>query len=253
MVLWHGIWLLLPKIREMRFLVTVAIILSPLMNFAQTGVAEAAAVQQVAGGRSVTISGGLQVAVPTGEFAENYDGNLFGIYAELSMPLLNLPIEIGGGFVWHSLASQSQTVEIDNTLVPDNDRGDLFVRGNAYTYQVHGRIRPFNGRFRPYGELYTGVRNFSITSELKLDNLNQASGDLLERDFTFMGGYAIGAKFQLLPGFFLEARYDNQTGSKATYVDPDSIVILSDGSFTYDTQSSQTNQWAISLGVALSF
>lgn len=203
--------------------------------------------------RSVTLSGGFQLVVPQEEFKENYEGYPFGIFAALSVPIRDLPLEIGGGFVWNSLSRQSQSVTIQNNLVPDRNRGDLFVRGNSYTYQLHGRVRPFDGTVRPYGELFAGVRNFSITSELQLDNANQASGDLAERDFTFIAGWAVGLSIQLITGVFLEARYDNQVGSKATYINPESVVIGNDGSFSYETRSSTTKQWAMSLGVAFSF
>jgi len=233
-----------------RFLL-ISLTCIPLWLFGQNG-QEQFVIQEV-DRRSFTLSGGFQLAVPQGDFADNYNGNLFGMYACLSVPLLDLPIEVGGGFVWNSLLTQGQGVEIINNLVPDRDEGELLVKGNAYTYQLQGRLRPLNGRFRPYGELYAGVRNFRITSELKLEDVNQASGDLIESDLTFMAGYAIGAKFQLIPVLFLELRYDNQTGSEATYIDPESVVIRDDGSFSYDTRSSKTNQWALSLGVAFSF
>ncbi len=238
------------KTMHMRRLIVLFFILTPWTLLAQQG---NQVVLEPVNRRSFTLSGGFQVVTPQGEFGENYEGNPFGIFAALSLPIINLPIEVGGGFVWNSLSSQSQSVSIQNNLVPTRDRGDLYVRGNAYTYQLHGRVRPLDGKFRPYGELFAGVRNFSITSELQLDNANQASGDLAERDFTFIAGWAVGLKYQLVPGIFLEARYDNQAGSEATYIDPESVVIENDGSFSYGTKSSQTSQWAISLGVAFSF
>lgn len=203
--------------------------------------------------RSVTISAGLQLAVPKGEFADNYDGNPFGVNASVSIPLLGLPFEFGGGFAWNRMGGASQDVEIANNITGTRDRGKLNVNGNAYTYQLHGRFRPFDGKFRPYGELFAGVRNFSVRSELNLNNANQASGDLLERDFTFLAGYAIGAKYQLTTGIFIEARFDSQVGSRATYIDPESVVISDTGNFTYSNKNSRTDQWALSLGVAFSF
>lgn len=238
------------KMKVMRSLVVLFCILLPWSILAQQG---NQVVLEPVNRRSFTLSGGFQLAVPQGEFSESYEGNPFGIFAALSIPIRNLPLEVGGGFVWNSLSSQSQSVNIQNVLVPTRDRGDLFVRGNAYTYQLHGRVRPFDGRFRPYGELFAGMRSFSVTSELQLDNVNQASGDIAERDFTFIAGWAVGLKYQLVPGIFLEARYDNQAGGDVTYIDPESVVIGNDGSFTYDTQNSQTKQWAMSLGVAFSF
>lgn len=234
----------------MRRLILLFCALMPVIGFAQQN--DQILLERV-NRRHFTLSGGFQLAVPTGEFRESYDGNPFGIFAALSLPIGNSPIEVGGGFVWNSLSSKSQSVNIQNNLVPNRDRGDLYVRGNAYTYQLHGRIRPLNGRLRPYGELFAGVRNFSVTSELELDNANQASGDLAERDFTFIAGWAVGLKYQLIEGIFLEARYDNQAGGEVTYINPETVVIENDGSFSYDTQSSQTNQWAMSLGIAFSF
>lgn len=202
--------------------------------------------------RGVTLSGGLQLAVPKGEFAENYKGRPFGINANLSIPMLHLPFEIGGGFIWNGLGKADQEISIVDNINQNIQKGDLTVNGNAYTYQLHGRLRPFNGRFRPYGELFAGVRTFSIRSSLEVRNANQASGDLLERSFTFIAGYAIGAKYELTPGIFLEGRFTSQAGSNATYINPESIVIDANGNFTYGTLNSTTDQWALSLGVAFS-
>jgi hypothetical protein len=202
--------------------------------------------------RGVTLSGGLQLAVPKGEFAENYNGRPFGINANLSIPMLHLPFEIGGGFIWNGLGKADQEIDIVDKVNQNIQKGDLNVNGNAYTYQLHGRFRPFNGRFRPYGELFAGVRTFSIRSSLDVRDVNQSSGELLERSFTFLAGYAIGAKYEMVPGIFLEARFTSQAGSNATYVDPESIVIDPNGNFSYGTLNSTTDQWALSLGIAFS-
>ena len=74
------------------YLITLFISLSAISAFAQLP------------GRSATLSGGAQLAVPRGEYGELYKGTPFGINASLSMPILKLPVEAGGGFAWNKIA-----------------------------------------------------------------------------------------------------------------------------------------------------
>lgn len=200
--------------------------------------------------RGVTLSGGLQVAVPTGEFAENYGRLPFGLNAFLSVPLLNAPIEIGGGFAWNHMASSREDVNIQSSA--NGDVGTLRINGNSYTYQIHGRLRPFNGRFRPYGEVFVGARNFSTTSKLQTSG-GVSPTERLDRSFTFIAGWGVGAKYEMTPGVFLEARFESSIGSKATYIDPESISITDSNNFDYQNLESRTDQWALSVGVAFAF
>ncbi len=203
--------------------------------------------------RAPTLSVGMQLAIPTGEFAEYYGGKPFGINAMLSIPLLSLPFEVGGGFAWNAMGGNSKNISVYDTE-GNAQNGSLRVNGNAYTYQIHGRFRPLNGKFRPYGELFTGVRNFSIKSKLESDFGSEPTEERLNRSFTGIAGYAIGAKYQLVQGIFVEARFEKTAGSKATYIDPESVRIdPAGGSFSYNTTNSRTDQWALSLGLAFSF
>lgn len=202
--------------------------------------------------RGTTLSTGIVVAVPTGEFAENYNSLPFGINAFLSVPLLNAPIELGGGFVWNRMANSKQDVFIMNDMGA-LDNGSLQVNGNAYTYQLHARLRPFNGRFRPYGEVFAGARNFSTTSKMQSNVGAQPSSERIDRSFTFIAGWGVGAKYELTPGIFAEGRFERSAGSRATYIDPESISISNDGVLNYSNLDSRTDQWSISLGVAFAF
>lgn len=192
------------------------------------------------------------MAVPTGEFAENYDRLPFGINAFISVPLLNAPIEIGGGFAWNHMARSKEDVFINNAE-GTRDAGTLRINGNAYTYQLHGRLRPFNGRFRPYGEVFIGARNFSTTSTLQSSRGTQPSTERLDRNFTFIAGWGIGAKYELTPGVFVEARFERSAGSNVEYIDPESITIDDQASFGFRNLESRTDQWALSAGVAFAF
>ncbi|MCA1752697.1 MAG: outer membrane beta-barrel protein [Cryomorphaceae bacterium] len=232
--------------------ITVLLMIAGTSVFAQVAQTNNRQVVRFQERRGVTLSGGLQVAVPTGEFAENYGRLPFGINAFISVPLLNAPIEIGGGFAWNHMARSKADVFINN---PEGGRnaGTLRINGNSYTYQIHGRLRPFNGRFRPYGEVFVGARNFSTTSKLQSSSGVQPSTERLDRNFTFIAGWGVGAKYEVTPGVFIEARFESSVGSKTEYIDPESITIDDQASFDFRNLESRTDQWALSVGVAFAF
>jgi hypothetical protein len=241
------------KSERMKKLVFIAIAILLSAEIAEAQELNNNQVIRVRNRRSPTLSAGLQLAVPTGEFAEVYGRNLFGINAHLSFPLLNLPIEVGGGFAWNRMGGDEKDVIISDNL-GGIQNGELQVNGNAYTYQIHGRLRPFDGKFRPYGEVFAGARNFAVRTNLKSNSGSEPSTEYLSRKLTAIVGYAIGAKYELTPGIFAEARFEKSAGSDATYIDPESVVInTNDGTYSYGTLSSRTDQWAISLGIAFSF
>ncbi len=205
--------------------------------------------------RSTTLSAGFQLAVPQGEFADNYKGLPYGVNASISIPIQNLPIEYGGGFSWNQIAAEGKDVVLDSDrgLVPAN----LDVNGNAYTYQVHARLRPFNGDFRPYGEFLVGMRTYGVKSKLSFEDGGEAFGEpttsASDRDFTWISGWAVGVQYRLFSGLFLEGRFEKLKGDQAQYINPQSLRIEQNGDFNYDMNESRTDQFTISLGVALNF
>lgn len=207
-------------------------------------------------GRNATISVGYQLASPQGEFRTLLNGTPHGLNASFSKPLLGLPLEYGAGFSWNSVASESRDVNIPDdfgNLIPSH----IKLKGNAYTYYVHGRLRPFNGKLRPYGELLAGFRNYSIKSELySMDGDELASDpitDVEDRNFSWVTGWAVGVQFRLVKGLFIEGRFEKLKGDRSKYVDPSSIQINNNGSYSYELQESETNQLTYSLGLAFSF
>lgn len=207
-------------------------------------------------GRGATISGGAQMAVPRGEYSDFYKGNPFGINAALSMPVLKLPIEVGGGFAWNKIAGEGRDVFIADEMGYEQE-AELKLNGNAYTYYTHARLRPFNGDFRPYGEVIAGMRTYSVKSKLlmvtphgtDIDPLTEVS----DRDFVWVTGWAVGLQYRLVSGVFLEARFEKLKGDRAQYINPESIEISRAGDYSYTNQQSRTDQFTISLGLAFSF
>lgn len=208
-------------------------------------------------GRKPTISVGFQLADPRGDFEDQFEKLPVGINASFSKPFLGLPIEYGAGFAWNSIASESRDIVIPDQFgnyVPSH----LKLNGNAYTYYVHGRLRPFNGSFRPYGELIAGFKNYSVKSKLySVDEVGNTVGDPLtdvsDRSYSWITGWAVGLQVRVFSGLFLEGRFEKLNGDVTRYVDPASMQISGDGSYTYELKESDTDQFTYSIGLAFSF
>lgn len=207
-------------------------------------------------GRGPTLSAGAQLAVPRGEYSELYKGTPAGINASLSMPIFRLPIEAGGGFAWNKIGGEARDVFIADGLGNEQE-AELKLNGNAYTYYVHARLRPFNGRFRPYGEVIAGMRTYSVKSKLHMVTPYGMDTDPLkevnDRDFVWVTGWAVGLQYRLLPGVFLEGRFEKLKGDRAQYINPESISISRTGEYGYQNHQSRTDQFTFSLGLAFSF
>lgn len=206
--------------------------------------------------RTPTLSAGAQLAVPRGEFAHFYKGTPVGMNASISSPLLSLPIEAGGGFAWNKIGGEAREVAFINAD-GELQEGELKLNGNAYTYYVHARLRPFNGRFRPYGEVIAGMRNYSVKSKLHLITPYGTDVEPIkvvsDRDFTWVTGWAAGIQYRLLPGVFVEGRFEKLKGDRAQHINPSSINISQNGDYSYENQQSRTDQFTFSIGLAFSF
>ena len=206
--------------------------------------------------RGPTLSAGMQLSVPRGEYASFYKGTPFGVNAAISIPLLGLPIEGGGGFSWNQLGSEGREVHITDQF-GNIQNADLKIHGNSYTYYVSGRFRPFNGKVRPYGEVLAGMRTYSVKTKLyeltdagrNIDPLTQVS----DRDFVWVTGWAVGLQYRLFQGILLEGRFEKLRGDKAQYINPESISITRSGEYSYENHQSRTDQLTFSVGLAFSF
>ena len=211
--------------------------------------------QRIIPTRSPTLSVGGQVAVPSGEFSDHYNGYPIGINASASFPFWGLPIEGGFGFSWKELAGEGRQVFISDNF-GGVETADLKIKGNVYTYHVHARFRPLNGKFRPYGEVFAGMANFGVKSKLYVDGADERTSpqtQVSNRDFTFVTGWALGLEVRLFSGVFLEGRFEKTRGDRTEYINPRTISIAQDGSYTFQNQTSRIDQFALSLGLAFSF
>ena len=215
------------------------------------------AISQAFIGRKPTLSVGFQLTDPRGDFEDQIGKLPHGINASISKPFLGLPLEYGAGFAWNSIASESRDIAIPDQFgneIPSH----LKLNGNAYTYYVHGRLRPFNGNIRPYGEVIAGFKNYSVKSKLyAVDEFGSTSGDPLtdvsDRSYSWITGWAAGIQIRLVRGLFLEGRFEKLNGEETRYIDPSTIQISRDGSYTYELTESDTDQFTYTIGLAFSF
>lgn len=205
------------------------------------------------GKRPVTFSGGLEVAIPRGEFNDTWGQQMFGLSANLAVPLRRLPIDIGGDFSWARMGRETSTVPVNDEFL-EATTGSMEVVSKVHGYHVLARWKPFNGKVGPYIEGLTGLRHFSTTTRISVEGMDQ---DLLhQRDaskFVFSRGWAVGLQFMPTKIFYVEGRVESISGGRVTYVDPSTISISPNGDVSYGTLKSGTNVVNVHLGVGFRF
>jgi opacity protein-like surface antigen len=203
--------------------------------------------------RPVTFSGGLEVAIPRGEFNDSWGQQMFGLSANLAVPMRRLPFDIGGDFSWARMGRETSTVPVNEDFL-EATTGTMEVTSNLHGYHALARLKPFNGKVSPYVEGLIGLRHFSTTTTIAVDGMDQ---DLLhQRDasnFVFSRGWAVGLQFAPTKIIYIEGRVESLSGGKVTYVDPSTISISPSGDVSYGTQRSGTNVVNVHLGIGFRF
>ncbi|MFN5621572.1 MAG: hypothetical protein ACK478_09745 [Flavobacteriales bacterium] len=210
--------------------------------------------------RSPNLNLGIQVAQPLGEFATQYEGFPAGIGGSFSMPVLRSPIEWGIGYAWNSMGSSDRDIValINQDSINGNvySEGKMAIRSTNSRYLAHARIRPLAGKIQPYGDVFSGLETYKTTTSITLDNSGYSSELSTNRDhldMTYCFGWALGLRWRVAPGVYVEGRYENITGGKVKYVNDESISINNDNSIAFDLKESKTNKAVYQVGVAIGF
>jgi hypothetical protein len=209
--------------------------------------------------RKINMNFGLQIAQPLGEFSTQYDGIPVGVAGNFSLPILRLPVEWGIGFAWNSMGSDERDIIARINQDVDGDqlaKGRLTVRNTSTRYLLHARFRPLNGKFQPYGDVFSGLEVFKTKSNITIDD-NSVTTELTENrdhlDMTFLVGWAIGLRVRVAPTIFVEGRFESINGGRVEYVDQESVEVRSDNTIDFDLKGSLTNRAVYQLGVAFGF
>ncbi|MBK8225624.1 MAG: hypothetical protein IPK70_00440 [Flavobacteriales bacterium] len=203
--------------------------------------------------RPATISGGLEIGIPIGEFDEAWGRQMAGLSANFTMPMRRLPFSYGFDFGWQRMGSRAQEVTVD---VEDLGltTGEMKVRSSIYGYHGLLRLQPLQGKVSPYAELMTGMRHFVTRSEIEARGIDDpVSEERLASEFIGSIGWAAGINYAPTRNFFAELRLERLNGGRVGYVDPRSIVVDQAGNVDYSTLSSGTRVANLTFGVGLRF
>ena len=234
----------------MRTLITLCLAL-----IATVVVAQQNQQQQQRQQRFTTISGGLDIGIPIGEFDRRQGQQMAGLSANVAIPMRRLPLSYGFDFGWNRMGSKREVVAIDQEHI-QSTTGDLKVTSNVYSYHGLLRLQPFTGKVSPYMDVMSGMRQFTTSSRIDVEGVDEP---LMEQrnENEFIGSIGWAAGVQVLPGknrnFLLELRLERLNGGQVNYVDPRSIVITPDGVVDYSALTSGTRVINLTFGVGLRF
>ncbi len=208
------------------------------------------------GGLQTALSGGVQTAIPVGDFTNDFSGTPVGLAATFTAPTFrNSPIHMGIGFAWNSMGRSEQDI-----YVPDTDlghaTGDFEVVTNKYTYDVHMRLSPFRGRMQPFAEGVAGWSNYITRSDLSTQYDNGELGESTERlynDMSWNYGWGVGMHIRLAPYIFLEGKVQRIYSTETSFLNHETMEINPDGTLDYDMVTGRPQFVNLQVGLAFKF
>lgn len=206
-----------------------------------------------------SISFGTQVGVPQSEFRDVYGDLSYGIGGSFVTKNKFPFLYTGINYTYARMGKFTEQVSLQSGT--DFSGSPVFEEANAsLSNKVHrghivARLEPFRGRVQPYIEGMAGgvIYNTALKVEKVSDFDSEVSKENLETSVAGSAGWAVGLKFQLMRGLFVEGRMENLLGSNARYVDPESVFMDINENFQYDILQSQTNSKIFHLGISLDF
>lgn len=207
-----------------------------------------------------TIAFGVQVAQPRGDFRLQYDGYPYGLSGNLALPIRRSAFEVGGGFSWNAMGSKNESVSVvvgqDASGNNVYSRGTMRIRSNDYRYVGFLRLRPLTGAIQPYADVFVGVDQFQTSTDIEIDNsgYSEATNQRIEhQDLAMLAGYGIGLRLRLVRGLYVEGRFENQVGTKAKYVNQNTLSIVGGNNLQFTTNETRTNKYVYQVGLAIQF
>lgn len=200
-----------------------------------------------------SLTGGLQTSIPLGAFGDQYADTPVGLGASFTTPVFrNSPIHAGFGFGWNRIDRDEQDI-----FIPDQEglnEADYEVTTNRYSYDLHMRLSPLNGRFQPFFEGVVGWSNYITRTDL---NTTFSNGEIMERterlhnDVSWNYGWGVGLHYRLAPHIFLEGKVQRLYATETSFMDHESLMISPTGEIEYDMIENRPEFLTIQVGITL--
>jgi hypothetical protein len=201
-----------------------------------------------------TLGGNMGVSSPTGEFDDAWGRNMFHLGAHLGFPMGRVPLLQGGFAFGYSVMGKNEAEVPINTDYLNITVGTLTTRSKVFSYHPLIRLSPLSGKVRPYVDAMIGFRQFSTTSTVTADGVEEnISKERDETDIAFSRGWAAGVMTPLGDVAYLEVRVERLNSGEATYVDPTSVTVSDQGVLNFNTRTSNTDVTNVMLGVGFRF
>lgn len=201
-----------------------------------------------------TLGGTIGMSIPTGEFDRTFGKDMFHLGAHMGFPLGRTPLLQGGFAFGYSVMGRNEVTVPITTDYLGITEGTLTTRCKVFSYHPLLRLNPLGGRVRPYVDGMVGFRQFSTTSKVEADGIeDNISKERNETDLAFSTGWAAGVMVTLGEVAYIEARVERFDSGEATYVDPESVTVSDQGAVGFGTLTSNTDVTNIMLGVGFRF
>ena len=198
-----------------------------------------------------TLSGGMQIGVPVGEFNSTWGKGLFGLSANIAFPMRRIPIHFGYDFAWGRMGGETMLPSSNGGIFGGTNGAKVEVNSNVYDHLGLLRLDPSKGKVHPYGDFLIGVRHFSTRSVAY--TADESTAEEKTSNVVSSMGWAAGVMMTISNNFFADLRVERLYTGRVSYVDVSTIEIASDGTVTYEKLTSNADVVNIQLGVGFHF
>ncbi len=207
----------------------------------------------------VTIEFDVRAAFTTGEFKEFYPKRgMGGFGVDVLFPITEEnPIDIGAGLGYYFMSQSERTLQLYTPGIGDYDV-ESRVSGGMFEFHLISRAYPLkatNFPIQPYIEGLAGFRVFGANQRLETYIYSTDEYLPVEKDYNYNGswsyGYGGGVKIRMGREelIFLNLKVNKIFGTATKNMDPESVVLYDDGSYSFEEFKSRTDVVRFSLGI----